>query len=324
MGFSLETKNELARIIPTRPCCRRAELSALIGTAGVLRLGGRGPSLSSVSENAAVARLTLTLLRLVFHQEAEVVVRRHRRLRKNNIYSVELPPGAPVTQVLEELGILDAEKGFLGRVPEDLKRCCRKAYLRGVFLARGSVTDPERGYHLELALGSPELLASLQALLAESELAGHRLDRRGEPVLYCKDADQIARFLSLIGASAAVLAFENVRVKRDVRNRVNRLVNADAANLEKTVDAAFAQLDDIELIRVKLGFRRLPPPLRQVAEARLAHPEASLRELGELVSPPVGKSGVSYRMRKLSELAERLRNESSACPGRNRRGSAQV
>lgn len=324
MGFSLDTKNELARLIPSRGCCRRAELSALIRMAGVLHLGGQGPGLTIAGENAAVARLILILLRLVFRQEAEVVIRRRRRLRKNTNYVVELPPGAPVSSLLAQLDILDAERGFIPTVPSGFKRCCAKAYLRGAFLARGSVTDPERGYHLELAGDTSELLGSLQELLSDFDLPCHRLQRKGEQVLYLKDADRIARFLSLVGASAAVLAFENVRVKRDVRNRVNRLVNAESANLGKTVDAALAQLEDIELIRARLGLRKLPLALRAIAEARLAHPEASLRELGEQVSPPVGKSGVSYRMRKLGELADRLRAETSSRQGRNPAGNGQI
>lgn len=326
VGFSLDTKNELARVIPSRPCCRRAELSALIRMAGVLRLGHRRPALMVAGENAAVARLVLTLLRLTFHLEAEVVIRRRRRLRKNNVYSVELVPESPVTELLHELGIFDDHGGFSAGAPADLlrHRCCRRAYLRGAFLAKGSVTNPERGYHLEVGVDTPELLTSLQELLAQFDLACHRSERKGELVLYCKEADQIAQFLSLLGANVAVLAFENVRVKRDVRNRVNRLVNAEAANLDKVADAAGVQLEDIVLLRDHLGFRRLPRPLRQVAEARLANPEASLRELGELVSPPVGKSGINYRMHKLAELASRLRAETSAKQGRNRRRGRQI
>ncbi len=317
VGFSRDTKDDLAHLIPSRPCCRRAELSALIRMAGVLRLGRRSPGLTVPVENAAVARLILTLLRLVFRQEAEVVVRRRRRLRKNNVYTVELPPTAPVADLLRHLGILDDREGFVAAAPPGLKRCCGKAYLRGAFLAKGSVTDPERGYHLELSVDTPDLLSSLQDLLASFDLPWRRSGRKGEPVLYSKEADQIARFLGLIGASAAMLAFENVRVRRDVRNRVNRLVNAESANLEKVAGAAASQLEDIALIRSRLGFRRLSRPLRELAEARLAHPEASLRELGALLSPPVSKSGVSYRMRKLAELAERLRLESCAREGRN-------
>ncbi|HHW15458.1 MAG TPA: DNA-binding protein WhiA [Firmicutes bacterium] len=319
MGFSADAKNELARLIPARPCCRRAELSALTRLNGILRLGRSRPALVMAVEHAAVARLALTLFRLVFRQEAEVAVRRSRRLHRHNRYLVEVPPAADVQGLLRALGILDAGGGFSADVPQDLlaRRCCRKAYLRGAFLARGSVTDPERGYHLELALEAPDFLRALLGVAEGFNFAFHRSERKGEQVLYLKDADEIARFLSLIGASAAVLAFENVRVKRDVRNRVNRLVNADAANLEKTAGAAAAQLEDIELIRTRLGLRSLPRPLREVAEARLAHPEASLRELGGLVSPPVGKSGVSYRMRKLAELAARLRLESCTSEGRN-------
>jgi DNA-binding protein WhiA len=292
-------------------------LSALIRMAGALRLGRRSPGLTVAVENAAVARLILTLLRLVFHQEAKVVVHRRRRLRKTNVYRVELPPAAPVTDFLRQLGIMDNRGGFVAATPPDLKRCCRKAYLRGAFLARGSVTNPERGYHLELAADSSHLLSALQDLLASFALPWRHSERQGEPVLYSKEADQIARFLGLIGASAALLAFENVRVRRDVRNRVNRLVNAEAANLEKVAGAAASQLEDIALIHRRLGFRRLGRPLRELVEARLAHPEASLRELGALLSPPVSKSGVSYRMRKLAELAERLRVESCAREGRN-------
>ncbi|MGE5508071.1 MAG: DNA-binding protein WhiA [Chitinophagales bacterium] len=320
MGFSSEAKNELARLIPSRPCCRKAELAALVRLTGVLQLGRRSPGLTVTSENAAVARLTLTLFRLAFAVEAEVVVRRRTRLRKNNIYAVELPPSAPVTDLLHELGVLSPDGEFARALPEDLlaHRCCRKAYLRGAFLARGSVTDPERGYHLEIGGDEEEHLAALSRLLGTFELESNLTGRKGEPALYLKEADQIVRFLGLIGASAAVLAFENVRVKRDVRNRVNRLVNAESANMEKTAAAAVDQLEDIELIRTRLGFKHLPLALRQAAEARLAFPEASLRELGELVTPPVGKSGINYRMRRLAEIAQKLRIEAPSNKSRNR------
>lgn len=327
MGFSADAKYELARLLPTRPCCRRAELSALARLSGVLRLGYSRPALVMAVEHPAVARLALTLFRLVLRPEAAVAVRRSRRLRRPNLYSVEVPPAGDVEGLLHSLGLLDGEGRFASGVPTGLlaRRCCRKAYLRGVFLAKGSVTDPERGYHLELALTDDQgLLAGVRGVAEGFGLAFHQMERKGEQVLYLKDADEIAQFLGLLGASAAVLAFENVRVKRDVRNRVNRLVNAEAANLEKTAGAAAAQLEDIELIRNRLGLRALPRPLREVAEARLAHPEASLRELGALVSPPVGKSGASYRLRKLAALAERLRLESCANEGRNPERGTQI
>lgn len=320
MGFSSEAKNELARRVPSRPCCRRAELAALTQLIGVLQLGRKSPGLTVTSENAAVARLVLTLFRLAFAVEAEVVVRRRTRLRKNNVYAVELPPHAPVKELLHELGVLSAGGSFAPALPDALltRRCCRKSYLRGAFLARGSVTDPERGYHLEIGGDREEHLTALSRLLADFELEASLTGRKGEPALYLKEADQIVRFLGLIGANAAVLAFENVRVKRDVRNRVNRLVNAESANMEKTVTAAVDQLEDIELIRSKLGLGRLPLALRRAAEARLAYPEASLRELGELVKPPVGKSGINYRMRRLAEIAQKLRIEAPSSMSRNR------
>jgi DNA-binding protein WhiA len=185
-------------------------------------------------------------------------------------------------------------------------------------LARGSVTDPERGYHPEIGGDHEDHLTALSRLLGGFSLESSLTGRKGEPALYLKEADQIVRFLGLIGANAAVLAFENVRVKRDVRNRVNRLVNAESANMEKTVTAAVDQLEDIELIRSKLGLGRLPLALRRAAEARLAYPEASLRELGELVKPPVGKSGINYRMRGLAEIAQKLRIEAPSSMSRNR------
>jgi DNA-binding protein WhiA len=198
-------------------------------------------------------------------------------------------------------------------LPEGLleKRCCRRAYLRGAFLAKGSVTNPEKGYHLEIVAEDEVHAQAIADMMVGFEVAGKVTSRKGESIVYVKESDQIARFLGLVGAHTAVLQFENVRVVKDMRNRVNRLTNAESANMDKAVAAAVQQVDDISLIQEKIGLQRLPHGLRELAKARLENPEASLRELGESITPRVSKSGINYRFTKISEIAKRLRNGES-------------
>ncbi|OAT80222.1 DNA-binding protein WhiA [Desulfotomaculum copahuensis] len=325
MSFSAVTKNELARLVGERECCRLAELAALVKMDGSLQISGRHQlALAVVTENAAVARKIFSLLKQLFGVQAEVLVQRKMRLRKNNVYLVRVPPGAGTGEILRRLGMVDGRDNLCPGIKQELihRECCRRAYLRGVFLGGGSVNNPEGTYHLEIITNNRHHARDICRLMCREGMSARVSARKNWFVVYLKDSAQIVDCLNIMGAHTALLDFENVRVYKDVRNQVNRLVNCETANLNKTVDAAMQQVENIRLIAGTMGLDRLSPGLRQVAEARLQHPDASLRELGELLQPRVGKSGVNHRMRKLAEIAARLQNKDQTGP--ERAGDAPV
>ncbi|MTI85814.1 MAG: DNA-binding protein WhiA [Firmicutes bacterium] len=309
MSFSSITKNELARIQGNGDCCKRAELAALVKMDGTLHINGNQMSLDIKNFNAAVARKAFSLVKELFDIGAQVMVRRKVRLRKNNIYLVRVPAAEKKTEIMSALGIMDGEGLLQERVPGPLLRrdCCRRAYLRGLFLGGGSVSSPERAYHLEIITNNLRHAKDILRILKRFKLSGGINARKNWYVVYLKESEQIAECLNIMGAHNALLEFEGKRVYKDVRNKVNRLVNCETANLDKTVAAAVRQVEDIKLIIRCKGLDKLPTSLRQTAEARLQFPDANLRELGEVMVPPVGKSGVNHRLRKLSEIAGRLR-----------------
>lgn len=184
------------------------------------------------------------------------------------------------------------------------KRCCKKAFLKGVFLAGGTITDPEKIYQLEIIQNTGEAAELVRKQLGFFGITAKIAERKGRYAVYVKDGDQIADFLAAVQASTSLLTLENVRVVKDVRNTVNRKVNCETANLNKTVLAARMQIRDIEWIQSYIGFDKLPDPLREAAQMRLLNPDVTLQELGNMMDPPVGKSGINHRFRRLHEIAE--------------------
>ncbi|NLG83129.1 MAG: DNA-binding protein WhiA [Firmicutes bacterium] len=308
----MAARAELARLRPSKVCCARAELGGMLRAGGSLRLGGENRLTVAVeTEHPEVARKALLLFRRVAGLPAEVVVEEHGPLRRR-IYQVRLVPGPEARRLLADLEILTPEGGIGVDVPASLVRgdCCRAAFLRGVYLVSGSVCDPRgSGYHLEMVVSNEEFAHGLYYLLRLAKFKVHQARRKGREVVYLKDADDIAAFLGLIGAHTALLELEGIRVVKEVRGGVNRLVNAETANVEKSVAAAVEQIRWIEVIREKIGLERLPKALREMALVRLAHPEASLAELGQLLARPISKSAVNHRLRRLRRLAEEMTEE---------------
>ena len=310
-SYSADVRNELARIVGEQECCNVAELASLIRMGGTMLIGGNSNlGINFTTENAAVARKTLTLIKSGFHLKTEVVVSRGRRLKKNNSYLIKVVPSPVVTELLSVLGIM---RGDNLNVTSDSgilrKACCRRAYLRGAFLGGGSVNKPEGDYHLELVSGNLDFAKTLVRLMKYFSLPAGMTERKNDYIVYLKDGDAIAAFLRLIGAHNALLTFENVRVVKDMRNQVNRLVNCETANLQKTVNAAVRQVKCIERIAKHKGLDKLPFSLREAANLRLAHPEATLQELVDIMAGRVGKSGMNHRLRKLEQIAMELENE---------------
>lgn len=303
MSFSGKTKEELARIEVGRSCCRLAELAALVRMDGTLQISANHKvNLNVESESAPVARKIFKLAKLRLNVPVDIAVRRKLRLKKNNSYLVRVLVN---NVVLQDLGLIDESLQIRrGIRPELVKhKCCRKAYLRGAFLGGGSINNPEGTYHLEIITNDETHAEHICQLLNSFHLGGKISPRKNWFVVYLKESEHIAEFLTLIGAHRALLEFENVRVLKDMRNQVNRLVNCETANLSKTVDAAMRQVENIRIIEEHLGLDKLDKPLRQLAELRLQHPEVSLKELGDMLIPKVGKSGVNHRMRKLEKIA---------------------
>ncbi|OPX83708.1 MAG: Sporulation transcription regulator WhiA [Pelotomaculum sp. PtaB.Bin013] len=312
MSFSVATKNELARVTGRQSCCRLAELAALIRMDGSIQnSGGRLVSLNISTENAAVARKILSMIKGLFDIHTEVLVQRKTRLRKNNVYLVHIPPQPGVNMLLNRLGMIDRDGRLVNDIREDLlkKECCRRAYLRGVFLGGGSVNSPEGNYHLELITDNEKHAGYIGRLMQKLRLPAKLSERKNWHVVYLKGSEQIVRFLNIIGAHSALLNFENARIYKDMRNQVNRLVNCETANLNKTVNASVRQLENIKLVRDTMGFEHIPVSLREVAELRVKYPDASLKELGGFLQPRLSKSGINHRLRKIEEIADNIRRK---------------
>ncbi|MEG6584932.1 DNA-binding protein WhiA [Dendrosporobacter sp. 1207_IL3150] len=310
-SYSTDVKNELARVTGETNCCHVAELASLMRMGGTMLIGGnKNLGINFTTENAAIARKVLTLIKSGFNLKTEVMVTRGRRLKKNNSYLVKVVPSPVVTELLTVLGIMQGENLNAGRDSGILRKaCCRRSYLRGAFLGGGSVNKPEGEYHLELVTGNYDFAKMLVSIMKNFELPVRQTDRKNDYIVYLKDGDAITSFLRIIGASNALMAFENVRVVKDMRNQVNRLVNCETANLQKTVNAAFRQVERIRLIERKIGLEKLPPNLLEAAKLRLAHPEAALQELVDAMGGQVGKSGMNHRLRKLEQIALELAEE---------------
>lgn len=312
MSFSTAVKNEISRIMPEKSCCKKAELSGLIRVGGSITIASNMQmALEMRTENAAVARKFLTLAKSAYGIETEISVLRKNRLKKNNIYRIKINDEDSVKRILVDLGISDdgffLNSGVSREIMEDV--CCKRAFIRGLFLGSGSITDPELGYHLEVIFESEDIAEILVKLLESFELHGKVIMRKNIYIVYIKESEQISTFLSIIEAHNALFSFENTRIQKGMRNQVNRLVNCETANLNKSIDAAFRQIHNIEVIDQHIGLDKLPDNLRDIARLRVENPDISLKELGELLNPPLGKSGINHRMRKLETIAKSFRKK---------------
>jgi len=307
MSFAAQTKKELT-MIESDGCCERAELSALIRMNGSVSVSSRKVVLDISTENAAIARRIYTLLKKHFDVHVELLVRKKMRLKKNNVYIVRIP--VKVQEILKDLHIVSEGFLFNPGIDEEMLRkpCCKRSYLRGAFLAGGSVNNPEgSSYHLEISSMYAEHCGALVDLANTFNLNARCIERKKGFVFYIKEGEKIIELLNIIGAHQALFKFEDVRIMRDMRNSVNRIVNCETANLNKTIGAAVRQIDNIKLLQKEVGLESLPEKLREVAEIRLQHPDLNLTEVGELLKVKVSKSGVNHRLRKIDELAEKIR-----------------
>ena len=312
MSFSADVKGELARLPEDELCCARAELAAALMFSGGIAWRGRGRyALSITTADASIVRRFFAMLKMHWGVTGEIRALSGDGLHGGTRYQLLLPQQDSV-RLLMDMDLLNEAETF-GLRPAPMptlteRECCKRAFARAAFLMCGEINQPGRGYHLEVAAPKQELAEYLGRILTYFGINVKITCRKGKFVVYCKKAEEVSDTLTLLGASRATLSMENIRVTREVRNRVNRQMNCDASNINRAVNAAETQIRDIRTIDEELGLDKLPRSLREMAAARVQNPEISLSELGELLEPPIGKSGVNARLRRLSEIADRLRS----------------
>lgn len=314
MSFSTDTKNELAHLSQEKKCCMLAEIAGFIRMCGSIKLAGGGKvKIVITTENAAVARHFKKMIKEYFSAEADLEIGRGSSLKKGHSYLLTIYDPEISEQILRETGILMVKEGMnyiSDGIYEGLikTKCCRKSYLRGVFMGTGVLTDPEKAYHIEF-LCNTQILANDVKKLINSFTGIHAkvVERKKIYVVYVKESDQIIDILNILGAHGQLFAYENTRIFKEMRNKTNRINNCDSANLDKTLDASDRHMENIRKIERLKGLEILPPKLHQVALLRIENPDASLLELAEMLDPPMKKSGINKRFMKIEEIANKLK-----------------
>lgn len=312
MSFSGEIKEELGNHLSQARHCQIAETAAFISMCGSVMIDSNDRySIKIHTENLIVARKCFTLLEKTFNIRTEISIRRNRS-KQSTSYWLLVKKHEEALRLLQATKLLTEE----GDVLEELsivrntvvqQYCCRRAFIRGAFLVSGSISDPEKSYHYEIVCSAEGKAEQLKKIMNSFEIDAKVILRKKSYVVYVKEGSQISDLLNIMEAHVALMKFENVRILKDMRNAVNRKVNCETANINKTVSAAVKQVEDILYIRDTIGLENLSEALYDVALTRLSYPEATLKELGDLLTPSVGKSGVNHRLRKLGEIAEKLR-----------------
>lgn len=307
LTFSGEVKEELSKNLAEKEHCHVAEIAAIIGMCGKVSIDSRERySIKIRTENVSVARKYFTLLRKTFNIDTETLVSANKS-KGHMTYTLIIKCHEDAMRVLQETKLMDDD----GEISEEFsiirRPCCKRAYLRGAFLAAGSISNPEKSYHIEIVCANRKRANQIKMLINGFRLDSKVILRKNSYVVYLKEGSQIVDLLNIIEAPISLMKMENVRILKEMRNTVNRKVNCETANINKTVSAAAKQAEDIAFIQKTIGVSKMPDTLQEVARLRLAHPEASLKELAELSTSEIGKSGINHRLRKLSEIAEELR-----------------
>lgn len=304
MSFSGEVKEELGKLANDARHCQIAELASILLYAGAVRTDASGSRIIEIQSDApfVAARCGMLLERLQLAGKDAI----QEACSHNTLYLGKKDSDV-IDKTLQTIKYREGDSAVNPLVMKSL--CCKRACLRGAFLSIGSMSNPEKGYHLEFVCGDTQQAAQLVDTLMYYEIHAKVVTRKKYQVVYIKESEEIVELLNVIGAHISLMNLENLRILKDMRNSINRKVNCEAANITKTVNAATKQIDDIEYIKAHYGFDNLPDNLRQMAQLRLEYPDATLKELGSYLTPTVGKSGVNHRLRKLSELAEKLKGK---------------
>ena len=313
MSFATETKNELSRVETEKKHCQLADIAGFLRVNGSIGLVGMGKfKIVITTDNPAVARHYKKLIKEYFNVDMELLIVEAAALKKGHIYRLTIEPNMRSESILRETGILLVREGnnFISDGIFDgiiRNKCCRKAYLRGIFMGAGTVSDPDKSYHLEFVCHSENLAKDLKKLINTFvDLTAKIVKRKGRYVVYMKNSQYISDTLAIMGAHAKVLAFENVKIKKELLNETIRITNCDNANTDRAVDAAGKQITAIKKLKEKGLFEGLPKKLQEVAELRLENPDMSLTQLGEMLSPPLKKSGVNNRMKRIIDFSNRF------------------
>ena len=313
MSFSSKVKEELSKECNSPRHCCIAETAAIISMCGKVIFDEKDHVRIEIhTENVTVARKYFTLLKKTYNINTDVSIRHSSGLNKNRSYILSVNDDETARKILMTCRLM---KPF-GVIEEDFsisdsliiqRECCKRAFIRGAFLAAGSVSDPVKTYHFEIVCLSEAKAKQLQMIMETFNINARVIKRRKYFVVYVKDSSQVVDLLNIMGAYNALMDMENVRIVKDMRNNVNRKVNCETANINKTVSAAVKQIEDIRFIQMSSAFDELPESLQEMAELRVRDPEATLAELGQLLDTPVGKSGVNHRLKKISLFADELR-----------------
>ncbi len=310
MSFSSVVKKELCEQISPARHCRLAEISAIIAFCGKIVVDKDQRLIIKLqTESSILTKKIFLLLKQVFGVSAELTTKSISA--KKNLYELILNAEETVLVLAAcKLAVAEEEKNghlFVAEQAIVTKSCCRRSFIRGAFLAAGSVSNPNNSYHFEIVVNQETNGELLCEVMRSFDIDAKMIARKYHYVVYVKEGSQIVDLLNIMEAHVALMEFENVRILKDMRNTINRKVNCEAANINKTVKAATRQVEDILFIKEKVGLATLAEGLEEIALLRTTYPEASLKELGEMLSPPVGKSGVNHRLKKISEIADGLR-----------------
>ncbi|MDF2537013.1 MAG: hypothetical protein K0S76_34 [Herbinix sp.] len=329
MSFSKDVKEELSLQTSNARHCGLAELAAILSYSGHIIGSKSNYFLKLQTENLVVARKYFTLIRKTFNINIDMSIKTNFQLNKNRIYTLIIKDPETVFKIMQATKLpfertFDRTKSYYMKKTADQESmvshaiktadslivqnaCCKRAFIRGAFLSSGSMSNPKKSYHLEIVADEMEKAEQLKNIIQSFSIDAKVVMRKKSYVVYIKEGSQIVDLLNVMEAHVALMNLENVRILKEMRNSINRQVNCEAANISKTVNASTKQIEDIIYIRDSVGFGDLAEGLEEVAKLRIQHPEASLKELGAMLLPAIGKSGVNHRLRKLSMIADHIR-----------------
>ena len=314
MSFSKNVKEELSKQISPARHCRISELAAIISLSGHVKITEHNRLILKIqTENILLARKCFTLIQKTFKINTEIIIRNNQG-NNSNLYKLIVIDHNMALKVLQATKLIDNNYEIRENfsITSNLviqNTCCKRAFIRGAFLAVGSISNPKKDYHFEVVVPFKEKAIQLQKIIATFSIGAKIIKRKKNYVIYLKEGSQIVHILNVMEAHVALMDLENVRIYKGMRNSINRQVNCEAANIGKTVRAATKQIEDINYIIDNKSSLLLSDNLKEVANLRINHPDASLKELGEMLNPPLGKSGVNHRLRKINQIADKLREQ---------------
>ena len=313
MSFSIKVKNELANHISNATHCRIAELAALISMCGSVIIDENNDyKIRIKTETQPTAEKIKKLLWKTFKENVDISTRENAYSKVGRTYTLLVGDHQQALKILQATKLIN-ENNEIGEnfsITNNIvimKDCCKRAFIRGAFMAAGSISDPNKSYHFEIKCNSEKKAKQLIELLENYNIDGKMVARKGGYVVYIKEGEGIVDVLNVMEAHVSLMEMENVRILKGMSNYYNRQVNCETANIKKTVATSVRQIDDIDFIIQNKGIDYLPEKLQDIAWVRKENPDASLQELGEMLDPPLGKSGVNHRLRKICQIAQELR-----------------